>query len=110
MKKLFTVVALTAFLAGCGTPKSDYHFDWAALAFQMQADGWNYSETLGVPGEAVAETHLSSETGILTAVWITNGKREKKVYDQHDAFYAIVVLQKKNGDTFAVIFRKEKTK
>lgn len=102
---------LVLLLCGCSPARSGNQFDGSKLSAEMQRDGWLYVETLGSPGESVAETRFKSgrESGIgtsVTAFWRTEGKLDQKEYKDSEYLYAVVSFQKANGDMFSVVFRR----
>jgi hypothetical protein len=112
MKTLITIIVIS-FLAGCSLSSKDKEkeMNLSSLKTELEKDGWFYLETLGAPGEWIAETRLGSPTArTVTAFWTSNGQREQKVYAQTDFLYTVISLQKSNNDVFALVFRRNRPK
>lgn len=74
------------------------------------AEGWSFVETFGsAADDAVYITHMSSPTArSVTAYASAAGEQTNQVYQQTNALYLVVSMQRPSGDTFALVFSKTK--
>ena len=105
MIKSLIILMLVGVLAGCSKWQRNLEADKA----KMQQTGWTYLETLGVSGPWVADGWLDSPTARSVGVgWVVNAKQEQKKYPQDVFLYSAHIYTKANGDSFVVVFQKEK--
>lgn len=105
---LISLVCL-AIATSCSNRTELGAYDLNALTTEMATDGWRYLETHGEEGKAAGEFRAQAATArTIAANWMTNGKREEKVYTQSNDLFLIVSIVKGNGDVFAIVYTKPK--
>jgi hypothetical protein len=101
--------ALSVFCGCSARSSANFDLDLHNIDKEMEKQGWTHLETLGEPGPGILETELDASTAErATAFWILKGQRNEKVYKQTKMLYAVVTIQKADGDTFCLVFTKEK--
>ena len=105
MPKHLLFFLVIGMLAGCG----GWERDLAADKTKMQQAGWTYFETLGTPAPWTTTFDFDSSMGVsVGAIWTVNGVQQRKAYRQDKYLYYVQGYAKANGDSFAVVFQKEK--
>jgi hypothetical protein len=103
---IFIVLLITVFVFGCSHHSSTIE----AQKQEWSQEGWKYLETFGHPADDAAySTFVDSKTAdSLTAYAYSGNTSTNHIYEQTNALYLIVTMQRSNGDTFALIFEKPK--
>jgi len=101
------IFALSALLfAGCSRP------DYVQQREQCEKEGWHYCETMGTESsDGKFFMWMSSDTARQLGVKVSiGGKEVEKSYPQSEYLYRGCLFTTGSGDSFALIFRKEKPK
>jgi hypothetical protein len=73
-------------------------------------EGWKNFETVGTPADdAIYVSQMSSTTARSVAAFASvRGVSTNHFYQQTNALYLVVTMQRPSGDTFALVFEKPK--
>jgi hypothetical protein len=103
---LFIFLSSALLFAGCARP------DYIQQREQCEKEGWRYCETMGTESsDGKFFMWMSSDTAQHVDVGVViDGKQFQKSYPQQEYLYRGYLYTKPSGDSFALIFRKEKPK
>ena len=103
---IFLVLLFTVFVFGCSHHSSAIE----AQKQEWSQKGWKYLETFGTPADDAAyAAFVDSRTAdSLTAYAYSGSTSTNHIYEQTNALYLVVTMQRPNGDTFDLIFEKPK--
>ena len=104
MRHTIMALLLAMALVGCSQP------EFVKEREQQEKEGWTYVETIGIESkDATLMMWMSSDTAReAKAFGITNGKKIEKTYSQDKYFYRGCAFMTKSGDSFVLVFRKDK--
>lgn len=103
---IFIFAWLALSLSGCSKP------EYIQQREQCESEGWHYCETLGTASDdGKLLVWMSSENSEKVDVGVgVGGKRVEKSYPQKEYIYKGCIFLKPSGDSFALVFRKDKPK
>jgi len=103
---ILTLLSSALLFTGCSRP------EYVQQREQCEKEGWQYYETVGKESsDGKFMQWMSSSTASRLGVGVTiDGNETQKSYPQQEYLYKSCLFLKNSGDSFALVFRKEKTK
>jgi hypothetical protein len=90
---------------------NDWENQLAVDQKKMEIAGWTYVDTLGVVGPWATTFNFESSTAdAIKAGWTVKGIPSEKRYKQDRYLYYVQGYLKSDGDSFVMMFRREKPK
>lgn len=107
MRTITILIAITAFLSGCAKSGEGIVENEKK---KWTNEGWEFVEVFGKPLDG-SEPIMGSDSGTAGSVtaFTNDGKRlRRKEFKQTDSIYRINIWGNEEGETFSIVFKKQR--